>query len=113
MTTHQVWHARGAEVDRLLVHGTPSARVGLSHRDDLSKAQYLQLLHPDQPRAAKLNVLARLEPGLADVASRDPDPSVRAYALALGWDLPADRARALRADSVVAKIVDTLELDLD
>ena len=98
------------EVDWLLDNGTPGAKVGLSHRDDLARAQYLRLLHPEQPRAAKLNVLARLEPGLAEVAAEDPDPIVRAYALVLGWDLPEGRACALRADPEVVRVAQKLNL---
>ena len=101
------------EVDWILDNGPDVHKTLLAGRDDLSVQQYMRLLDPDLPFSARLDTVRRCYhgPGLAEKASYDPDPIIRAYALSDGWDLPRDRAEALKADPETVRMMDKLGLE--
>lgn len=74
----------------------------------------MSLLDPSRPISARIDVVSKVLviEGLAEKASHDPSPVVRALALAYGWDLPASRRQELMGDVEVIKMASKLGLDL-
>ena len=110
-----IWGATPKEVDWILDHGSSTHIVTLATRNDLTREQYLRLLEPERPLSARLDVIGKPQlavPGLAEKASHDPHPIVRAYALSLGWDLPPEREQALRSDPEVIRVAEKMGLDI-
>ena len=104
------------EVDWVLEHGTSTHMATLARRNDLTKEQYLRLLGPEQPFSARLDVVGKSSlgiTGLADKASFDPHPVIRAYAAYLGWDLSPERKQALLADPQVLRVAKKMGMGLD
>ena len=107
--------ATSKEVDWILEHGSSTHMATLSLRNDLTREQYLRLLDPEQPFSARLDVVGKCAlgiPGLADKASYDPHPVIRAHAAYLGWDLSPERKRALLEDPEVLRVAEKMGLDL-
>lgn len=66
------------------------------------------LQQPDQEFATRQSVLATMYPGVAERASHDRHPLIRAHALFAGWDLhDADRLR-LEKDGGVKHVMELL-----
>lgn len=109
-----IWEASPAEVDWLLEHGSSTHVCSLADRDDLTKEQYMKLLDSDRPISARVDVASKVLviEGLAEKASKDPSPVVRALALAYGWDLSARRRQELMDDPEVIRMAQKLGLDL-
>lgn len=62
------------------------------------------MLGHEQPTEARAAAARTLYPGVAEAASHDPDPLVRAIAME-GWDLPEDSADRLRSDPQVQAVM--------
>jgi len=109
-----IFGATPKEVDWILEHGSSTHVATLSLRDDLTREQYLRILDPEQPLSARLDVVGKcaLIPGLAEKASYDPHPVIRAHAAYLGWDLSHERRQALLADPDVIRMANKMHMDL-
>ena len=62
------------------------------------------MLGHEQPTEVRAAAARTVYPGVAEAASHDPDPLVRAIAMD-GWDLPADSAHRLRSDPQVQAVM--------
>lgn len=63
-----------------------------------------KLAEPDQPTAVRLAAVNTGYAGTADRAAEDPDPLVRAAALA-GWDLSQQNRERLDSDRTVQRVM--------
>lgn len=105
-----IMSATPAEVEWMMAYGSNTHKVLLAGRDDLTNEQYMRLMEPNQPYAVRIEVASKLRPGIAYKASYDPDPTIRAYALYYGWDLPAERVQALKQDPETMRVMNRIGL---
>lgn len=66
------------------------------------------LQQPDQEFATRQSVLATMYPGVAERASRDRHPLIRAHALFGGWDLHDSDRQRLEKDGGVRHVMEIL-----
>lgn len=84
----------------------PPDQLALS--DQVSQGDLLRMLDPASPVTSRLAATRTEYRGVAAIASRDPDPLVRAVALETGWDLSEEDRERLLHDAEVARAVDKL-----
>jgi len=106
----QVTSASPDELWAYIEHPDPSVRVDAACNLEVTVAQLNVLLDPTRQPAQVRWLTARLPwSGVAEQASRDPNPLVRLVAAEEGWDLSPDTRARLAADPDVIRVREILQ----